>query len=152
MQISIQARKRFPVMKPSPPATISALQDAYRRGTWRPSEIVEVWLARPESQRGHPIWISTVSPAALRERAVALDKMLAADPARALASPVFGALCGVKDNIDTLGLPTTAACPAFAYEPAYSAAVVAALEAAGAIVVGKTNLDQFACGLVGTRS
>ena len=139
-------------MTPSPPATISTLQDAYRRGTWRPSEVVEFWLARPESQRGHPVWISTVPASALRERALALDKLLATDPARALASPVFGALCGVKDNIDTFGLPTTAACPAFAYEPAHSAAVVAALEAAGAIVVGKTNLDQFACGLVGTRS
>jgi allophanate hydrolase len=58
----------------------------------------------------------------------------------------------VKDNIDVAGLPTTAACPAFAYKPERSAFVVEALERAGAIVVGKTNLDQFATGLVGVRS
>jgi allophanate hydrolase len=135
-----------------PPVTLSALHDAYRRGAWRPSEVVEYWLARPAATRAHPVWISTAPAATLRERAVVLDRMLAADPARALALPVFGALCAVKDNIDVAGLPTTAACPAFAYQPAQPAAVVAALEAAGAIVVGKTNLDQFATGLVGTRS
>ena len=139
-------------MQPSPPATLSALHDAYRRGTWRPSEVVEYWLARPAAERGIPVWISTMPAARLRERAQVLDKMLAADPAQALALPVFGALFAVKDNIDVAGLPTTAACPAFAYEPAQSASVVAALGAAGAIVVGKTNLDQFATGLVGTRS
>ena len=67
-----------------------------------------------------------------------------------------GALAGlsfaVKDNIDVAGLPTTAGCPAFAYEPAAHAAVVQRLLDAGARVVGKTNLDQFACGLNGTRS
>jgi allophanate hydrolase len=61
-------------------------------------------------------------------------------------------LLAVKDNIDVEGFDTTAACPAFAYRPAASAAVVQRLAAAGATVVGKTNLDQFACGLVGTRS
>ena len=67
-----------------------------------------------------------------------------------------GALAGVrlavKDNVDVAGLPTTAACPEFAYQPERDAAAVAALRAAGAVVVGKTNLDQFATGLVGTRS
>jgi allophanate hydrolase len=67
-----------------------------------------------------------------------------------------GALAGfrlaVKDNVDAEGLPTTAGCPEFAYRPDHDAAVVAALRAAGAVVVGKTNLDQFATGLVGTRS
>jgi allophanate hydrolase len=58
----------------------------------------------------------------------------------------------VKDNIDLAGLPTTAACPAFAYAPETSATVVERLLAAGAVAVGKTNLDQFATGLVGTRS
>lgn len=139
-------------MSQSPPVTVSALHDAYRKGAWRPSEVVEYWLARPAADRAHPVWISTVPAAAMRERALALDKMLAADPERALALPVFGALCAVKDNIDVAGLPTTAACPAFAYDPARDAAVVAALNAAGAIIVGKTNLDQFATGLVGTRS
>ena len=67
-----------------------------------------------------------------------------------------GALAGVrlavKDNVDADGLPTTAACPEFGYRPDRDAAAVAALRAAGAVVVGKTNLDQFATGLVGTRS
>ncbi|WP_040812865.1 allophanate hydrolase [Nocardia concava] len=63
-----------------------------------------------------------------------------------------GLLLAVKDNVDVAGLPTTAACPDFAYTPDRDSAVVAALRAAGAVVVGKTNLDQFATGLVGTRS
>ena len=66
--------------------------------------------------------------------------------------PLKGQVFGVKDSIDVAGLPTTVACPAYAYTPAASAPVVARLEAAGAIVVGKTNMDQFATGLVGTRS
>lgn len=61
-------------------------------------------------------------------------------------------LLGVKDNIDVKGFPTTAACPEFAYQPQHSAAVVNRLLDQGATVVGKTNMDQFACGLVGTRS
>jgi allophanate hydrolase len=66
--------------------------------------------------------------------------------------PLAGVRLAVKDNVDAAGLPTTAACPEFGYEPQRDAAVVAALRAAGAVVVGKTNLDQFATGLVGTRS
>ena len=136
----------------TPPVTVAALHDAYRRGTLRPSDVVEGWLARDARERDAPVWIATVPAAALRTRAGRLDQMLADDRDAALARPLFGALAAVKDNIDVAGLPTTAACPAFAYAPAQSAPVVAALEAAGAIVVGKTNLDQFATGLVGTRS
>ncbi len=66
--------------------------------------------------------------------------------------PLYGLVFAVKDNIDVAGMPTTAACPAFSYEPETSAFVVARLEAAGAIALGKTNLDQFATGLVGVRS
>src|SRR3954467_14781037 len=66
--------------------------------------------------------------------------------------PLAGVRLAVKDNVDAAGLPTTAACPEFAYRPERDAAAVAALQAAGAVVVGKTNLDQFATGLVGTRS
>ena len=66
--------------------------------------------------------------------------------------PLWGAPFAVKDNIDVAGMPTTAACPAFAYQPERSAFVVERLERAGAIVIGKTNLDQFATGLVGVRS
>ena len=68
------------------------------------------------------------------------------------AGPLAGLRFAAKDNIDAAGLPTTAACPAFAYRPQAHAAVVARLLHAGASLVGKTNLDQFACGLNGTRS
>jgi len=71
---------------------------------------------------------------------------------KASSGPLAGVRLAVKDNVDAAGLPTTAACPEFGYEPQHDAAVVAALRAAGAVVVGKTNLDQFATGLVGTRS
>ncbi|MCM3688552.1 allophanate hydrolase [Kocuria rosea] len=84
---------------------------------------------------------------------------VAGDVARALAAraagehlPLAGTLFAVKNNIDVAGLPTTAACPAFGYEPAQDAAVVRRLKQAGAVVMGSTNLDQFATGLVGTRS
>jgi allophanate hydrolase len=139
-------------MTSSLPATVTALHEAYRRGSTSPSAVVEQWLARDADERAQPVWISTAPAATLRERARELDRQLADDRNAALTLPLFGALAAVKDNIDVAGLPTTAACPAFAYAPAQSAPVVVALEAAGAIIVGKTNLDQFATGLVGTRS
>ena len=77
-----------------------------------------------------------------------------ADYVESVASggPLAGVVLAVKDNVDVAGLPTTAACPGYAYTPEADAAAVAALRAAGAVVLGKTNLDQFATGLVGTRS
>ena len=66
--------------------------------------------------------------------------------------PLLGVPVAVKDNIDAQGMPTTAACPAFSYSPAQDSTAVAKLRAAGAIIIGKTNLDQFATGLVGVRS
>jgi allophanate hydrolase len=88
----------------------------------------------------NPVWISLVP------REVSLERARRAD------GPLAGMTFAVKDNIDVLGLPTTAGCPAFAYKPSADATVVARLMAAGAIPIGKTNLDQFATGLVGTRS
>ena len=69
-----------------------------------------------------------------------------------LARPLWGVPFAVTDNIDVAGYPTTAACPAFAYEPTKDAFVVAQLRTAGALFIGKTNLDQFATGLVGVRT
>jgi len=89
------------------------------------------------------VWIN-------RRDAADVDADLAAS--RAAGGALAGIRLAVKDNVDAAGLPTTAACPEFGYEPARDAAAVAALKAAGAVVVGKTNLDQFATGLVGTRS
>ncbi|MEU8814575.1 allophanate hydrolase [Actinoplanes sp. NPDC048796] len=93
-------------------------------------------------RRSPGVWISTFSAAELHAQA---DRV---DPRQPLAGLTFA----VKDNIDVAGLPTTAACPEFAYEPERSAPVVQRLVDAGAIVVGKTNLDQFATGLTGCRS
>lgn len=94
------------------------------------------------------VWISRFEPDALRAAAAAVDARIATGETLPLAGVPFA----VKDNIDLAGLPTTAACPAFAYQPEQSATVVAKLVAAGAIPVGKANLDQFATGLNGTRS
>ena len=88
------------------------------------------------------VWIT------LRDRADVVAEASAVEP----SLPLAGLLFAVKDNIDVAGLPTTAAAPSYAYTPTEDATAVARLRAAGAIVVGKTNLDQFATGLVGTRS
>ena len=89
---------------------------------------------------------------ALRAEAEALAEARALAAAGPDGRPLYGVPVAVKDNIDVAGLPTTAACPAFSYHPAQDATAVARLRAAGAIVIGKTNLDQFATGLVGVRS
>ncbi|WP_298291556.1 allophanate hydrolase [Novosphingobium sp.] len=94
------------------------------------------------------VWISRASADALLAQAHAVDARVAAGEHLPLAGVPFAA----KDNIDVAGMETTAACPAFAYAPQANATVIERLTAAGAICVGKTNLDQFATGLVGTRS
>lgn len=94
------------------------------------------------------VWISRFGPEELQAAAARIDARIAAGETLPLAGVPFA----VKDNIDVLGLDTTAACPAFAYAPQRSATVIERLVAAGAIPVGKTNLDQFATGLNGTRS
>jgi allophanate hydrolase len=103
-------------------------------------------------------WITPVSSDALAVRLAELQAMLeacthAADRAALLERmPLFGVPFAVKDNIDVAGMPTTAACPAASTVPAASATAVRRLLAAGAVLMGKTNLDQFATGLVGTRT
>lgn len=94
------------------------------------------------------VWITLRDRGDVTADAVAVERRQAAGE----ILPLAGALVAVKDNIDVAALPTTAACPEFAYAPDDSAAAVQRLIAAGAIVLGKTNLDQFATGLVGTRS
>jgi allophanate hydrolase len=113
----------------------------------RPTETIAAVYERIESEPWNPVWISLVPRAAALEMACRLET----DPAAA-SLPLYGVPFAVKDNIDVAGVPTTAGCPAYAYRPADSAIVVRRLIAAGAIPVGKTNLDQFATGLVGTRS
>ncbi|HET6193694.1 MAG TPA: amidase family protein, partial [Trebonia sp.] len=98
---------------------------------------------------GRPeIWI-TLRP---EGEALAEAAVIDASVADGADLPLAGLVAAVKDNVDVAGLPTTAAAPSFAYQPAQDATAVARLRAAGAVVLGKTNLDQFATGLVGTRS
>jgi len=94
------------------------------------------------------VWITLRPEEELLTEAKTLEQRLASGD----TLPLAGSLVAVKDNIDVLGLPTTAGCPAFAYRPEVTATAVARLVDAGALVLGKTNLDQFATGLVGTRS
>jgi allophanate hydrolase len=127
--------------------TITELLHAYRSGQATPSSVAGCVLDAIDAYADPAVWISRVAAPDLLARA----KSLESDPS-ARNLPLFGIPFAVKDNIDTLGLPTTAGCPAFATLPTANARAVQLLLDAGAMLVGKTNLDQFATGLVGTRS
>lgn len=127
--------------------TIQTLADLYRSSTASPVTVIEAVLERLAANPDPAAWISVVPAEQLRAEAAALAAA-GYDPSK----PLWGIPFAAKDNIDAAGLPTTAACPAFAYNPGADSTVVARLRAAGAILVGKTNLDQFATGLNGTRS
>lgn len=126
---------------------MGSLRELYRSGAAKPSDIIASLYDRIRSVPLAPVWISIVP----REMALARARELEVDP-MATARPLYGIPFAIKDNIDLEGLPTTAGYPAFAYSPDRNATVVEALIDAGAIPIGKTNLDQFATGLVGTRS
>ena len=125
---------------------IASLHAAYREGTLTPRDLVDVVLERIAAQPDRNEWIHRLS----REELLGYADSLEGHSPDTL--PLYGVPFAIKDNIDLMGAPTTAACPAFEYRPAKSAFVVDCLIAAGAIPIGKTNLDQFATGLVGTRS
>jgi allophanate hydrolase len=110
----------------------------------RPTEIVEEVYKKIVPA---PEWIFIVP----KEQALRRAEALESSP-DSMKLPLCGVPFAVKDNIDVAGMPTTAGCPAFAYTPEKSAVVVERLLAAGAILIGKTNMDQFATGLVGVRS
>lgn len=137
---------RRPPLADLPPLAIEPLLAAYRSGALTPRVLVERWLADSAATGDDPAWIMRVPADALRARA---DALTALDPA---VLPLYGVPFAVKDNIDVASLPTTAACPAFAFTASATATAVQRVLDAGAILVGKTNLDQFATGLVGTRS
>ena len=122
---------------------LERLRAAYADGSATPAGVMADVLERIAAAGDDAVWISRVPDAALLAQARALP-----DP----AAPLYGVPFAVKDNIDMAGLPTTAGCPAFAYTPTRHAPVVQRLVDAGAIPVGKANLDQFATGLVGVRS
>lgn len=126
--------------------TITALQQAYQSGETTPEQVIAAISELSTQYQDHNIWIHQLRAAELTPY---LDGLKNKDPQ---SHPLWGIPFAIKDNIDLAGVPTTAACEAFAYTPEKSAAVVQQLIDAGAIPVGKTNLDQFATGLNGTRS
>jgi allophanate hydrolase len=128
------------------PETIAAIVAAHRAAAMTPAQTVARSYQRIRDHNDPAVFIS------LRDEKEALAEAEALASKDADALPLLGVPVAVKDNIDALGLPTTAACPAFSYSPAQDSTAVAKLRAAGAIVIGKTNLDQFATGLVGVRS
>jgi allophanate hydrolase len=128
------------------PETVDAIVAAHRAGLVTPAQTVARSYRRIRDHNDPAIFI------ALRDERDALAEAEALAKKDASALPLYGVPVAVKDNIDVAGLATTAACPAFSYLPAQDATAVARLRAAGAIVIGKTNLDQFATGLVGVRS
>ncbi|SON56882.1 Allophanate hydrolase [Hartmannibacter diazotrophicus] len=126
------------------PFTLPALREAYAAGA-SPKDVIAEVYRRIANVNDPGIFIHLRDEAEAESEAESLG---AFDPAK----PLWGIPFAVKDNIDVAGMPTTAACPDFSYDPEADAFVVARLRAAGAIVIGKTNLDQFAAGLVGVRS
>lgn len=138
--------------QPAGLATVVGLRSDLARRALRVSDVLQqVWAA--DARHGDDaIWIERVQPAELLRRAQELDALADRDPSVIERLPLFGVPFAVKGNIDVEGLTTTAACPAFGYRPRRSATAVQRLVDAGALVIGSTNLDQFATGLVGVRS
>lgn len=129
--------------------TVNQWIAAYQSGEMTPSGLLTLLDAFPASD---PAWISRVSHGLLDAQLAELAALLEAVGGDIGKLPLYGVPFAIKDNIDAEGWLTTAACPEFAYTASADATVVARLRAAGAILMGKTNLDQFATGLVGTRS
>jgi allophanate hydrolase len=125
---------------------IRDLLAGYRAGRVSPVQVMESVLEAVAGAPERNAWITLVP----RERVLAMAQALVSRPPESL--PLYGIPFAIKDNIDLAGIPTTAGCPEYAYTPSESAFAVQKLIDAGAIPVGKTNLDQFATGLVGTRS
>ena len=123
---------------------LASLRQAYANGV-SPEDVVRLVYQRIRLANDPGIFISLLDEDAAIARARALGPYDA-------TKPLWGAPFAIKDNIDFAALPTTAACPDFAYQPVEDAFCVARLIAAGAVPIGKTNLDQFATGLVGVRS
>ena len=131
------------------PFTIAGLSARYGAGETTPGEVLDGVARRIAALGGSDaVWTGLVAPADLAMRLRAIE----ARRARGDALPLYGIPFAVKDNIDAAGLPTTAGCPAYAYEPGEDSFAVRRLLDAGAVLVGKCNMDQFATGLTGTRS
>lgn len=127
--------------------TLNEWQQRYQQEPQQIYTLLQTHLAALNTQDN--AWLYLATPAQLNAQ---IEPLLASYLRNPAALPLFGVPFAVKDNIDVAGWPTTAACPAFTFTAEKDAFVVAQLKAAGAIVIGKTNLDQYATGLVGTRS
>ncbi|MFW6346233.1 MAG: amidase family protein, partial [Halomonas sp.] len=126
--------------------TIASLHAAYRHGELTPRVLVDQLLEQAAAHGHDPAWITRLD----RDQLEPYLARLEGESPDSL--PLYGIPFAIKDNIDLAGVPTTAGCPAFAYIPEQSAFVVQRLIDAGALPLGKTNLDQFATGLVGERA
>ena len=126
---------------------LDTLRAAYVDGRTNPRQLIEALRAKAEALNPEfKLFIHLLSPEELEPYLAALDGKAPNE------LPLYGVPFAIKDNIDLAGIPTTAACPAFAYVPERSATIVEQLLALGAVPLGKSNLDQFATGLNGTRS
>ena len=128
------------------PLTLSGLRRAFQQERLQPRDLVSELRARADAASERNAWIHRLTDA---ELAPYIDGLASR---KSTESPLWGVPFAIKDNIDVEGVPTTAGCPDYAYTPERSAAVVQRLVDAGAIPLGKTNMDQFATGLVGTRT
>ncbi len=128
--------------------TLTDWDQAYRSGQHTPETLITSLVHSLDVH--DPAWISVIAKEHLDHELTRLAQLAVQRGREAL--PLYGIPFAIKDNIDVIGFPTTAACPDYAYKPEQDAAVVRRLKAAGAVPIGKTNLDQFATGLVGTRS
>jgi len=125
---------------------IADLLQGYQARRFTVTQVMEQVLSRIDSAPERQVWISRLP----RDRVLGLARVLDTKPPRSL--PLYGVPFAIKDNIDLAGVATTAGCPDYGYTPTASSFVVQRLLDAGAVPIGKTNLDQFATGLVGTRS
>jgi len=126
---------------------ITSLQQAYKDKTASPVEVVKEVYAQIRRNGMRPVWITLIDEEENIARASSLER---SDVSESL--PLYGVPFAVKDNFDVAGVPTTAACPEFSHQAIATAESVQRLLNAGAILIGKTNMDQFATGLVGTRT
>jgi allophanate hydrolase len=139
--------------KTRPLFSIRELAEGYAQGNLTPTRCIDDVLQRIEAIDRPEVWTARVATEVLRARAAELEELRRTiGPEIFVKMPLYGVPFAVKDNIDVAGMPTTAACSEFAYMPQASAFAAQRLLDAGAILIGKTNLDQFATGLVGVRS